>query len=455
MSILYSNSDMVLIEEKIDDIIDNARREELKRLEPSLEEYNNVMSIILSFIKDNKRIIYGGWGWNKLITFKNNEDRIYSEDKIELPDVEFYSPEPAQDLVKICDILYKKNFNSVRGEEAQHHETYKLFVNYLPYVDISYMPKLIFHRMPIIKMDGLLISHPKFILIDILRMYNDPITSYWRVKKNLIRANKLLKHYPLDTKGNLTKIEISSGTQNVLDYVRKEIINGSELLVFGYYGFQYYMYKANDSKKEELYVPYYDVISTNLEIDVHNIHKKLIDKYGEDISVIEYHPFFQFMDYNISFLYKGKQVLNVYGGNGKCIPYFHLENKNINIVTFPYMILTLLVRHMYHLIQGNHETSKNYDYLLEQIIKGRNTYLKTHKKNILDDTPFQEFRVQCFGETMDEQRKYRISTDEKYKKKTLIKWRYNPTNGKSVDTSNYCFDNTSGNPNNGKRRILR
>ena len=61
----------------------------------------------------------------------------------------------------------------------------------------------------------------------------------------------------------------------MLDFVRKEVIIGSKLLVFGYYGYQYYMYKANDDKKEDLYVPYYDVISTNFSEDVRSAYEKL------------------------------------------------------------------------------------------------------------------------------------------------------------------------------------
>ena len=58
---------------KIDDIIFEARKHALETvLEPNLEEYNQVMNIILDFIKLNKRIIYGGYGWNELIKKRCN-----------------------------------------------------------------------------------------------------------------------------------------------------------------------------------------------------------------------------------------------------------------------------------------------------------------------------------------------------------------------------------------------
>merc|ERR1711988_1902657 len=102
------------------------------------------------------------------------------------------------------------------------------------------------------------------------------------------RAIKLLKYYPLETKGNFSKILINNNMKDVLNFVRKKIIIGSKLLVFGYYAYDYYKYKATN-EESPLYVPYYDVISTDLKT------------FSNDIEVKEYHPFFQFLDSRISF----------------------------------------------------------------------------------------------------------------------------------------------------------
>lgn len=454
MVLLYDKNSMKLIEEKIDDIIFEARKYALENvLEPSLDEYKQVMKIILDFITINRRIIYGGYGWNELIIRKKPEDRIYSIDKIEQPDIEFYSFKPIHDLVFLCNELNDKGFKFVRAESAQHHETYSIFVNQLGYCDITYMPKFIFDKMPIMKVNNLNISHPKFILIDIMRQYNDPMTSYWRLKKNLLRANTLLTHYPLETRGKFTKFKIDDSKQRILDFIRKNIIIGSKLLVFGYYGYNYYKFKGND-KKEELYVPYYDVISTNLIEDVVKI-KETLQNYESSIEIEEYHKFFQFLDNKISFKFRDNIVLNIYGNNEMCIPYYFLEKKKINIVTFPYMIQTLLIKHIYYHINNNKLESQNFDYLLEDIIKIRNNYLKKHKKTILDNTPFQEFRIECMGKTTEPNRKFRLSVAEKLMKKERIKFRYDPNLDKNLNPDKMIFDNTSGNINNSKNKIFK
>merc|ERR1711976_49844 len=127
-----------------------------------------------------------------------------------------------------------------------------------------------------------------------------------------------------DTRGKFTKFKINDSAQRILDFIRKNIIIGSKLLVFGYYGYNYYRYKGNDNKKEELYVPYYDVISTNFIEDSKKI-KKILQNYESSIEIDEYHRFFQFLDNRISFKFKNNIVLNIYGNNEMCIPYWFDE----------------------------------------------------------------------------------------------------------------------------------
>jgi hypothetical protein len=303
--------------------------------------------------------------------------------------------------------------------------------------------------MPLWQFGKLKLAHPKFILIDILRMYNDPINSYWRIEKNFKRAIKLLKYYPLDTKGYFTKALINNDTKDILNFVRKNIIIGSKLLVFGYYAYDYYKYKATN-QESPLYVPYYDVISTDLKKDAKKIYKDL-SAFSNDIEIKEYHPFFQFFDSRISFEYKGKEILNLYGHNCMCIPFFYLEKKKMNIVTYPYLILMLLIKFIYLHINNNKE-SKNYDFMLENIITLRNEYLKKNKKTVLDNTPFEEFRIECMGDTIDQSKKRFITKDSYEKKKFLFK--YDIDNPPNLDFKEISFRNLSGNINTTKNRLL-
>jgi len=455
MVVLYDEKNIDIITENLSKISDKARKYALeKKIEPSLKTYKKIIKIISNYIEKNKRVVYGGYAYNELIVYKNEKDRIYSKDGLDLADIEFYSYEPIIDLVNIGNELKDLGYKNIQVKSATHLETFTLYVDFYSYCDASYMPSNLFHRMPLWQFGKLKLAHPKFILIDILRMYNDPILSYWRIEKNFKRAVKLLKYYPLETKGHFCKINIDNNTNNILNFIRKNIINGSKLLVFGYYAYDYYKYKATN-KESPLYVPYYDVISINLKSDVNKIYKDLT-AFNKDIIIKEYHPFFQFLDSRVSFEYKGKEVLNVYGNNCMCIPYYNLEKKKINIVTYPYLILMLLIKFMYYHINNDKKESKNYDFMLENIINLRNKYLKDNNKTVLDNTPFEEFRINCLGETMDQNRKKFLtisSSKDSYEKKKLS-FKYNIDNPPKLNINEISFRNLSGNINNTNIRII-
>ena len=215
---LYREIDIQAITDKLDQIIDEANDIKKKTLEPTLDECFQVQEVICDFIRKKKRIIYGGPAYNELIKNKNKKDGIYSIK--DCKDIEFYTPKPIEDIMELSNILDGKKFKYVQGRQANHAETYTIFVNFEQICDMSYMPSNIFSNMPVITINGLLYSHPLWILVDILRQYNDPITSYWRLKdKTFFRANILLKYYPLELEKNKYKLNKD------MIYIKKNIFN--------------------------------------------------------------------------------------------------------------------------------------------------------------------------------------------------------------------------------------
>src|SRR5438270_214111 len=108
---LYTSKDLSLIDDKIEDIIKKIENKKLEIFEPTKKELVQINNIILEFIKNKKRKIYGGTAQNMLIIAKNPSDAIYDENQI--ADIDFYSPEPINDLIELCNALYKKNFKYI------------------------------------------------------------------------------------------------------------------------------------------------------------------------------------------------------------------------------------------------------------------------------------------------------------------------------------------------------
>src|SRR3972149_4964900 len=113
---LLRNSDIKLINEKINDIIEEIEETKLEILDPTKKELIEINNIILNFIKEHKRKIYGGYAQNQVVILKNPKDAFYKENK--LPDIDFYSPDPLYDLKELSNRIYDAGHHNVEAKEA-------------------------------------------------------------------------------------------------------------------------------------------------------------------------------------------------------------------------------------------------------------------------------------------------------------------------------------------------
>ena len=146
------------------------------------------------------------------------------------------------------------------------------------------MPANIYNNIPVIEADGIICAHPHFMMVDTYRVLTDPMTSYWRLDKSIKRFQKLLKYYPIDQTFNERKIELKTN-KDVLKIIRKKIIHMSELIVVGFYAFDYYVKKISSDLSINKY-PYYEVITKNLEKSAKKVHTVLTNKFGNKINKV-------------------------------------------------------------------------------------------------------------------------------------------------------------------------
>ena len=433
---LYKSSDIELFKKNIDNINENIARKQLEVLEPSKEEKDKIMNIILTFIKQKKRKIYGGYALNALINDKNHKDAIYKE--YETPDIDFYSPDPILDLMEICNILFDNELKHINGKEAMHTETYSIYVNYELYCDISYVPRNIYNKMPYKEIKGINYIHPNFMTIDYFRMMTDLLLSSWRIEKAFKRLYLLQKYYSLPHNESPIKIEESTGNIDfILNTIYDFLKNKRSCITIGMYAYNYYLNKSNvlKSNKENkqfkiLNNPYYEIISINYKEDTLELIKLLKSKSSSnDITYEENYPFFQFTGYNVYIYHKKNLIAIIYHNNDKCLPYFNIEaekyenNKiikdtgTITIGTFNLTLLFYLITIMKARTNEDDNKKNLYHTLISHLIEIRNIYFEKEHKNIFDDTPFKEFVVNCIGETMMPEKKKRLLIEYRKKKK--------------------------------------
>jgi len=459
---LYDKDDVSLLCKNIKDIQKEVDKEVLNVLEPKLQEMREVYNTILEYIKNHKRKLYGGFALNLLIIKQDPSDAIYDvNDKP--PDIDFYSPEPLQDAVNICNILYQKKFKYVRASEAQHSETYSIFVNlHTPYCDISYVPKNIYNKMPFEQIDGFYVIHPHFMSIDYLRMLCDPIISFWRIEKAFTRFCLLQKHYPLPHNNHSLKFDKPSGDVEIgLNIVFDFLLKKETTITVGFYAHNYFLNESNlnNKKIQQLNIPFYEIISVDYRTDC----LELIDKLKKNVVISgkinyqEYTRFFQFTGYTVEIFVEDTLIAIIYDHNKKCFPYqdvpaikFSESDKkldsNIRLGTFSMCLLYGMVGIIRARIFDDNDEKEIYYTLVSHFIDIRNYYFNKNKKTFLDKTIFKDFVVKCVGKTIKPDVEKRLKSIKRRKEGKAFTFNYEPAEQKDKPLGKYVFPNSSGNP---------
>lgn len=445
---MYRLEDINKINEHINEIKDDAAIKAKSLYEPTFHEIAEVVSTIKKYIKKKNRITYGGFAQNSLLGIKNKEECFYkSIDGIcySLPnvaDIEFYSPTPIADGMVLADELKNIGFKYVECKEGEHNETYKIFVNFINYADITYMPMNIYNNLPTIKIDDINCTHPHFMLIDCYRILTDPMTSYWRLDKTIERFQKIINYYPINQtlKNKVFKLDSDN---SILMFIRKNIIHDSQLIVVGFYAYNYYVKKVSNNDILHNY-SYYELISGNLEEDAKKILKTLKNKYNNKITVNEYYPFFQFTDRKIEYYHNKKLILRLYGNNGRCTVFNHSDKKRTCFGTYSLVFMYLLFNYFLSYINKDKNNIELYSSLIAKLYNARNKYLNTKKITVIDKSPFQDFILECYGKPVDMRRKNWLEGEKKKKQGKKPKFQYRPSD-KPGKIPIYKFDNSSGN----------
>ena len=443
---MYRQTDLEHIKKNLDYINTEALKKRQEIIEPTIKEFKDVYIAILEFIKKNRKIVYGGYAQNHLIKMKNQNDAFYKD--TDRADIEFYSHEPLKDIVELADFLHSKKFKYIEGKGGVHEETYKIFVNFDNYVDISYMPKNVYDNLPTIEDQGIRYSHPHLMLIDAFRVYADPITSYWRLDKTFNRFVTLMKYYPFDTSFEKYKIDYETKLKDdelkeIKRFVRHKIIHNSQLIVIGHYAFNYLVKKVNKDLNFSSF-NYYQAISINYKEDRESIGNFLKKEYKDKLTIKHFTPFFQFYDYHTEYYYNDVCILKLYGHNNRCIVNNYSDKKKTFFGTFQAIFLYLLIDYQYAICKRDSREKNNYMSMIIRILKAREYYLDSHDITVLDKSPFQEFTLQCLGSTEDPMRMARLESLKKREAGKQVSFNYKPK-GNPGKVPVYRFDNTSGN----------
>lgn len=253
-------------------------------------EVKRIIGIVENFIRRKGLIIYGGESINRLMP---KQDQFYNRD-LEIPDLDMYSSTALNDAKELVDIYIKEGFQEVEAKSGQHHGTYKVYVNFIPVADITYMPKELFNALKkdAVRVGGILCSPPNLLRMGMYLELSRPAGDVSRWEKVLKRLSLLNKHYPLVGK-QCAQIDFqrqmadSEFADKIYDNVQHTLLDQGVIFFGGYALSLYSQYMPPNLRRKLEKIPDFDVLTEEPLLTAQIVKERLSDIGVKNVKIIK------------------------------------------------------------------------------------------------------------------------------------------------------------------------
>ena len=253
-------------------------------------EIKNIISIVENFLRKKQLICYGGTSINSILP---KQDQFYNKD-LEIPDYDFYSFDALNDAKELVDIYVSTGFQEVEAKSAQHHGTYKVYVNFIPVADITQIPKELFNaiKKEAIKVTGILHSPANLLRMNMFLELSRPAGDTTRWEKVLKRLTLLNKNYPLlanqcSTVNFQRRMVQTDNSDNIYENVQQTLIDQGAVFFGGYALSMYSQYMPKKLQHKLQKIPDFDVLSEEPMLTAQIIKERLSDINVKNVKIIK------------------------------------------------------------------------------------------------------------------------------------------------------------------------
>ena len=398
---------------------DNAEKKMGARVAQS-EEIKKIIHLLEVFLERKGLICYGGTAINNILP---KTEQFY-DNSIEVPDYDFFSHNPIEDAKELSNIYFQNGFTEIEAKSGQHHGTYKVFVNFMPIADITFIPRELFINLKktSIKINGIHYAPPNYLRMSMFLELSRPNGDVSRWEKVFKRLNLLNKHYPLYVKKCSHKNfqrEMSKENQYKQEdifRILKDILINQNIVFFGGFALSLYAkYMPNYISKQIQHIPDFDVLAENPKITADKIKSELIENGIKNVSIVKHNAIGELIGINYEILIGRDTVGFVYTPKA-CHSYnmIKIQGKNIKIAT----IDTILSFYLAFLF-----ANKPY-YDTDRIICMASFLFDVQEKNKLQQLGLlRRFTLSCFGhqETVEEMKMEKTNKFNELKEKKNTK----------------------------------
>jgi hypothetical protein len=370
-----------------------------------------IINILEKFIKHKKLICYGGTAINNLLP---QEDKFYDKD-LELPDYDCFSYNALEDAKELAKIYYKKGFKDVEAKAGQHYGTYKVYVNYLPIADITYLPKEIFYSLKndSIEVEDILYASPNFLRMSMYLELSRPAGDVSRWEKVLKRLTLLNKYYPItslncESVNFQREMEDTNKEEEIFDIVKNTLID-CEVVFFGGYAIALYsQYMPKKLKRKVREIADFDILSQDPEKTAKKVKHKLEENGIKNVHIIKRPAVGEIIPIHYQINIENETIAIIYKPIA-CHSYntIRIKNKKLKIATVDTM-LSFYFAFLY-------SNRSYYNQYLDRILCISKFLFQVQQKNRLKQKGLlKRFSIHCYGkqETLEDIRAHKA---EKYK----------------------------------------
>jgi hypothetical protein len=120
------------VQARLEKVIDKA--EERNKYESAHNpDILGALNIVKQFLVSRRRVCYGGTAMNAILPPK----RRFYDPEMDLPDYDFFTPDPKADVEELVQKLKKAGYKDVYHKVGVHEGTTKVLVNFVPIADIT------------------------------------------------------------------------------------------------------------------------------------------------------------------------------------------------------------------------------------------------------------------------------------------------------------------------------
>jgi hypothetical protein len=360
-----------------------------------------LFNIINDYISKNKLICYGGMAINNIIP--ETSERFY--DEVDIPDYDCFTPNAIKDA-KILSQLLRTNYENVEVKSAMFKGTYKIYVNFIPIVDLTQIEYNLFEKIKqtSLKIKDIYYASPNYLRMNIHLELSRPLGDVSRWIKIYQRLDLLNKYHPFIYNKNINKTIVKYTNYNKLVELCKKWV------ILGEYAMKYFKFPLKYKSNSNIFI---------LADSLDEI-KDTLTHYNFDYTIVSYsnkfiNNFYEFKFHNGN---EYESLLYVFITNS-CQSYNEIK-ENGNIVKIANIDTMLMLYYALSFIQPPNLNINNllvYCYLLQNITEN-----KLNKLNKIT----KRFALPCIGKQSSFE-DLRLERDNAYKlyKKNHSKKLYN------------------------------